>query len=82
MSGVLTAVIGLALKHTLGWRITDDDETAGIDQAEHAESGYDLGGFAVGAGRGLAIPRSTVPSAAAEPAAQTEMAEKVEGANA
>ena len=82
VSGVLTAVIGLALKHTLGWRITDDDETAGIDQAEHAESGYDLGGFAVGAGRGLAIPRSTVPSAAAEPAAQTEMAEKVEGANA
>ena len=41
-SAVLTAIIGLGLKATVGWRVTDDDETAGIDQAEHAESGYDL----------------------------------------
>ncbi|WP_404383853.1 ammonium transporter [Knoellia locipacati] len=41
-SAIVTAVIGLALKATVGWRVTDDDETAGIDQAEHAESGYDL----------------------------------------
>ncbi|PRY63264.1 ammonium transporter [Knoellia remsis] len=41
-SGVLTAVIALALKATIGWRITEDDEVSGIDQAEHAESGYDL----------------------------------------
>ncbi|KGN31864.1 ammonium transporter [Knoellia sinensis KCTC 19936] len=41
-SAVVTAIIGLALKYTLGWRISDDDEVAGIDQAEHAESGYDL----------------------------------------
>ncbi|KGN36732.1 ammonium transporter [Knoellia subterranea] len=41
-SAIVTAIIGLALKVTLGWRISDDDEVAGIDQAEHAESGYDL----------------------------------------
>ena len=26
----------------MGWRIPEDDEVAGIDQAEHAESAYDL----------------------------------------
>ena len=41
-SAIVTALIGLALKATVGWRITDDDEVAGIDQSEHAESGYDL----------------------------------------
>ena len=42
ISGVVTTIIGLTLKMTLGWRVSDDDEVAGIDQAEHAESGYDL----------------------------------------
>ena len=42
ISGALTLVIALALKATMGWRITDDAEVAGIDSAEHAESGYDL----------------------------------------
>lgn len=42
ISGVLTFVIAIALKATMGWRIADDDEVSGIDGAEHAESGYDL----------------------------------------
>ena len=42
ISGALTLVIALALKATMGWRITDDAEVAGIDSVEHAESGYDL----------------------------------------
>jgi ammonium transporter, Amt family len=42
VSGVVTLVIALALKATMGWRIPEDDETAGIDQSEHAESAYDL----------------------------------------
>lgn len=75
ISGVLTAIIGYALKYTMGWRVSDEDETAGIDSAEHAESGYDLGGFVAGA-RGGVIPRSTVPSEKAD------KAEQVEGANA
>ncbi|ATG52603.1 ammonium transporter [Brachybacterium vulturis] len=43
-SGVLTAVIALALQHTMGWRIPEDQELAGIDISQHAEAGYDLGG--------------------------------------
>ena len=42
VSGVVTLVIALALKSTMGWRIPEDVEVAGIDQAEHAESAYDL----------------------------------------
>ena len=42
ISGVVTAVIALALKATLGWRIEEDTEVAGIDSHEHAESAYDL----------------------------------------
>jgi Amt family ammonium transporter len=41
-SGVLTLVVGLALKYTLGWRIAEDDEVSGIDLVEHGESGYDF----------------------------------------
>ena len=39
---MLTAVIGLAIKYTMGWRITEEDEVEGIDFAEHGESAYDL----------------------------------------
>ncbi|GGL40992.1 ammonium transporter [Phycicoccus endophyticus] len=43
VSGVVTLVIALILKATMGWRIPEDVEVAGIDQAEHAESAYELG---------------------------------------
>jgi ammonium transporter, Amt family len=42
VSGVMTTAIALALKATMGWRITEDAEVSGIDQREHAESAYDL----------------------------------------
>ncbi len=42
ISGVVTLVIGLALAKTMGWRVSDDDETVGIDQTEHAETAYEL----------------------------------------
>ncbi|SDQ75768.1 ammonium transporter [Quadrisphaera sp. DSM 44207] len=41
-SFVLTLVIGLALQRTIGFRISDEEEVAGIDQVAHAESGYDF----------------------------------------
>ena len=41
-SGVMTALIALALKAIMGWRIDKDAEVAGIDTAEHAETAYDL----------------------------------------
>lgn len=52
-SGVVTLLIALALAATLGWRVSDDDEVAGIDQQIHAETGYDFtggGGRLVGTG--------------------------------
>jgi ammonium transporter, Amt family len=41
-SGAITLVIALALKYTLGWRITDEDEVEGIDFVEHGETAYDF----------------------------------------
>jgi Amt family ammonium transporter len=69
VSLVLTYVIALALKATLGWRVSEDDESDGIDQAVHAETGYEIGGFPAAAGR----TGSTVRPATSE---------KVEGAHA
>ncbi|CAM3393548.1 ammonium transporter [Occultella aeris] len=40
-SGVITAVIGLAIKATMGWRVPEEDEVRGIDLAEHAETAYE-----------------------------------------
>jgi Amt family ammonium transporter len=40
-TAVLTAIIALALK-PLGWRVTDEEEKSGIDEAEHAETAYEL----------------------------------------
>jgi ammonium transporter, Amt family len=41
-SGIGTLVIALLLKYTIGLRLNEEDEVSGIDEAEHAESGYDL----------------------------------------
>jgi len=41
-TGVLTTIIGFAIKYTIGWRISEDEEVDGIDFAEHGESAYDL----------------------------------------
>ncbi len=49
VSGVVTLVLAMLLKVTMGWRVTEDVEVAGIDQAVHAESGYDYGSSASGA---------------------------------
>jgi Amt family ammonium transporter len=40
-SGALTAVIGLAVKATVGWRVPETDEVSGIDLAEHGETAYE-----------------------------------------
>ena len=39
----MTLILGLLLKKTIGVRISTDDEVAGIDLSQHAESGYELG---------------------------------------
>ena len=47
-SFVVTYLIARVIHATLGFRVTRDDEMAGIDQSEHAETAYDLGGLAAG----------------------------------
>ncbi|HNJ78437.1 MAG TPA: ammonia channel protein, partial [Marmoricola sp.] len=41
-TATFTALIGLAIKYTIGWRISEEDEVEGIDFIEHGESAYDL----------------------------------------
>jgi Amt family ammonium transporter len=43
-AGLITAVLGLALKFTLGWRIEPESEFEGIDIHEHRETAYDEAG--------------------------------------
>jgi len=58
-SGVVTLIIALVLKYTIGLRLGAEEEASGIDEAEHAESGYD---FAVVTGSVLP-PRVAVEDA-------------------
>jgi Amt family ammonium transporter len=41
-TGVLTTIIAVAIKYTIGWRIDGDAEVEGIDFSQHGESAYDL----------------------------------------
>jgi ammonium transporter, Amt family len=41
-SFVATLVIALVLKYTIGLRVTEEDEASGIDEAQHAETAYEL----------------------------------------
>jgi ammonium transporter, Amt family len=55
---VLTLLIGLLLHKTIGFRVTEEQEREGVDESEHAETGYDLGTFGAGA-RGLSFGGSS-----------------------
>ncbi|MGB7963786.1 MAG: ammonium transporter [Propionicimonas sp.] len=39
---VLSYLIAVGIKKTIGWRVSTTDELGGIDLAEHSEAGYDL----------------------------------------
>jgi Amt family ammonium transporter len=47
-SFVVTAIIAFVIKITMGWRLTDEEEVTGIDEAEHAESAYEFSGLRSG----------------------------------
>jgi Amt family ammonium transporter len=49
-SFVLTFVIATVLKVTIGIRVPEEEEVAGIDQTTHAETAYELGGGVGGGG--------------------------------
>ena len=52
-SGVMTAIIALAIKYTIGWRVTDEAEVEGIDSDQHGEGAYDLHTSLSGGGSSL-----------------------------
>jgi len=52
-SGIVTLILALILKYTIGLRLGAEAESTGIDEAEHAESGYDFG---VIGGQGSVLP--------------------------
>jgi Amt family ammonium transporter len=60
-SGIVTAIIAFALKFTMGLRISDEDEITGIDETEHAESGYDFSSLRGGGGLGTSRPAASAP---------------------
>jgi Amt family ammonium transporter len=67
-TGTLTTVIAFAIKYTIGWRVTEEDEVEGIDFAEHGETAYDLardlGSFAAGSSGASVLTKSTVSEGA------------------
>jgi Amt family ammonium transporter len=68
-SFVMAYVIGTVIDKVMGFRVTADDETAGIDLAEHAETGYDLQPAQGG-------PYALVPAGNAPAAAGGQVAEE------
>ncbi len=61
-SGVATAIIGFAIKATIGWRISEEDEVDGIDFAEHGEAAYDLANRGGGSLSGVGVASASVTS--------------------
>jgi Amt family ammonium transporter len=46
LSGLATAVIGLAIHKAVGFRVSHEAEVAGVDRSEHAETAYEFDGLA------------------------------------
>ncbi|MFE4666496.1 ammonium transporter [Streptomyces sp. NPDC056716] len=62
---VVSAILAFLLDKTIGMRVSEDDEIAGIDQAEHAETAYDFSGAGGGSAR-----TTSLPAAPAQPASK------------
>jgi Amt family ammonium transporter len=67
-SGVATLIIGLAIKYTLGWRVSGEAEVEGIDFNQHGETAYDLHTGLGGGGTSATsvLAKSTVPVSESE----------------
>jgi Amt family ammonium transporter len=64
--GAFTVIIGLAIKYTMGWRISPDEEIDGIDFAQHGEAAYDLEGRTSSALAGSGVAATLTKPAAKE----------------
>lgn len=47
-TAIMTTIIGLAIHKTMGFRVSEEQEVAGIDLMQHAETGYEFGGLGTG----------------------------------
>ncbi|WP_394159306.1 ammonium transporter [Galactobacter valiniphilus] len=47
-TALATAVIGLIIHKTIGFRVSDKDEETGVDLTEHAETAYEFAGLGTG----------------------------------
>ncbi|WP_232662418.1 ammonium transporter [Pseudonocardia sp. TRM90224] len=56
-SFVVSLVLAFIVKAVVGVRVTDEQEATGIDEVEHAESGYDFSSLRGGGGLGTSSPR-------------------------
>jgi Amt family ammonium transporter len=80
-SFVVTYILGTIVKKTIGFRVSEDDERAGIDLAEHAETAYDFSTIS-GGSRSHLLSRSAPPEEelpAKEEAPVAEAADDKEG---
>jgi Amt family ammonium transporter len=48
LSALVTAAVGLVIHRTVGFRVNRDDEIAGVDVSEHAETAYEFDGLGLG----------------------------------
>ncbi len=64
-SFVITSLLALAIKYTIGFRISDDAEVTGIDESEHAETAYDFSTLRSGTGTSHGVS-AWVPEPASE----------------
>ena len=69
-SFVIALLLGYLIKFTIGFRVKEDAEIVGVDESEHAETGYDYSGIG---GGGIPGARPVTPSAgqAAAPTARS-----------
>ncbi len=59
---VVSAVLAKGVDLVMGFRVSEDDEVAGIDRAEHAETGYDFAGLLSGTRGALPAPAPAAPA--------------------
>jgi Amt family ammonium transporter len=83
-SFTVSLILAFVIHKTLGLRVSEEAEIAGIDQAEHAETAYDWGGLTGTLHRGAVslalatapeIERITAPEEESSPAESTEKVE-------
>ena len=80
-SFLVTGVIVLAIDKTIGFTLTEEDETEGLDRAEHGEVGFDYGGGALEEIPGAMVPEPKAASAPPNGPLSKRFTVVVEGAN-